>query len=121
MQLFARNCARKCCFAHARARAHADADAHADAHEHTLQLNSIHELFDHVMLENKKLMSNDVRLRKRAMLSNFLKYWNTKSSALGTLLDQAAIVKSQQDFQLARMHGSVSDTVNTMNEIDQEA
>ena len=35
MQLFARNCAHKCCFAHARARAHADADAHADAHEHT--------------------------------------------------------------------------------------
>ena len=81
--------------------------------QHTLQLVPIYELFDHVTLEKNKLISNDVRLRKRAMLGNFLKYWTTKSSALGTLLDQAAVVKSQQDFQLARMHGSVSDTIRT--------
>ena len=47
------------------------------------------------------------------MLGNFLKYWTQRAHS-GTLLDQAAVVKSQQDFQLARMHGSVSDTIRTM-------
>jgi len=79
---------------------------------HTMDMQQISELLSHISLA--KIMDNSQRLRKQTMLENYLRYWNVKSSQLGNLLDQAAVMDTQSAFQMARMHGAVHDTVENV-------
>jgi len=55
------------------------------------------------------------------MLDNYQRYWSVKSSRLGDLLDQEAVVRAQKRFQLNRMHGAVHETTKHVSLLQQQA
>jgi len=87
--------------------------------EDTIRLSSLENILDHPDVTNKDKLgwSRSRKERAYALLGNFMKFWNVKSSALGNMLDQAAVIRSQQDFQLARMHGAVHETVSAISQV----